>query len=432
MSDPNIEIKNNNRNWKRDVLPSIKQELKEFYKAGFKPTLRTMFYILTSRKIIDNTQGDYSYLSEFTAKCRKRYVILVRFCKGEGLNNLGNLGDETFEILDSHQLLVQYKKSRHKSLTTNTTIIYDSEGNVFAINNPLIIRYDKGGYFESKIKKYILKTDEILPIDCFSDETRGIIDKFIDEYKTPEEHIKEELDLLDVLPRDYKKLIPKWHNQKYHVELWTEKNAMMGTFYSMLKDLDVRIVYNRGFDSVGHAWETYQRFKKIWSKGKRIRILYCGDLDPSGDAMDETINDFMKICFNVEEYKKKGYYDFKRIGVLYEHIDKFELPKIKDPKIIAKLLGDENKKGDPRTGKFIKKYNELFQVEIDAMVAFARDAFKDMIIDNIKIYYDELIYHNLLSDKKHSDGQISLHVMKNVQMFLEQFNIKLMWKWLES
>ncbi len=397
--------KKKNRSWKTDVLPIIKKELIEFHKAGFKPTLRTIFYILISRKILENVQSDYTYLSGYTAKCRKRYVILKR----ANIENLRGkvMTDEHFKRLSEYNLLKVYKKSRYSS--------YD---------NPIIAYRDLGNYFEEKLKKYVIDMNEVLVVDCFSDETRGIIDDFIDEYKTPEEYIIEKLDFLDELPSGYKKLIPKWHNQEYHIELWTEKNAMVGTFGSILEGLDVRIVYNRGFDSMGHSWETYQRMKKAWKQAKKVRILYCGDLDPSGDAMDDIIKENMNVCFDVEEYKRRGLYDFTRIGVLYEHIDKFKLPKITDPKVIKKLLGDSEKKGDPRTKRFIEKYHELFQVEIDAMVAFARDELKDMIWNHIKIYYDQLIYRNLLSDKKHSEGQISIHVMKNVRKFLEEFNIK--------
>jgi hypothetical protein len=259
-----------------------------------------------------------------------------------------------------------------------------------------------------------------------------MLDRFIDEYKTPEQYIQKHLDSIYELPENYKDLIPKWHNQEYHVELWTEKNAMMGSFYSMLKDWDVRIVYNRGFDSITHARETYLRLKKVWDKNKKIRIFYCGDLDPSGDSMDGVINETMNIFFDVEKLKRDGEYDFKRIGVLYEHIDKFKLLKIKDPKVIYKLQGDENKKGDPNTEKFKAKYGELFQVEIDALAGEHPEELKQMLIDNIRIYYDELTHRKLLSDPEHSNGQISTYVIKNVQMFVEQFNIKSMWKWLES
>lgn len=69
----------------------------------------------------------------------------------------------------------------------------------------------------------------------------------------------------------------------------------------------------------------------------------------------------------------------------------------------------------------MEKYGELFQVEIDAMVAFARDELKDMILSEIKPYYDEKAYERLLSDGYHSEGQISIHVKKSVQRFLEEF-----------
>jgi hypothetical protein len=406
-----------NRNWVRDVLPYVEKDLDYFEDLGIKPTLRSIFYRLISRKILENTQSDYGYLSDFTAKCRKRSVIIRRFLKGGGHNGV-LLGDSTFRILDSHQLVVQYKKRIHERHYSY---------------NPFIIYHDEGDQFTEKVKKYVLKTDEVLPVDCFSDETRGDYIDFIDinEFKTPQEHIKKKLDFIDRLPITYNKWIPKWHNQPYHVELWTEKNAMVPTFRSILEGMDVRIVYNRGFDSVAHGWETYNRLKEAWSQGKKVKIFYCGDLDPSGDAMDEIMEESLNVFFDVKGYKEKGLYDFKRVGVLWEHIDKYELPKITDRKTLDKL------KEDPRAQKFVDKYHlkskeELFQVEIDAMAAFVPVEFKKMILDHVKIYYQELIYRRLLSDPRYSDEQISLHVMKFVQMFLDELNIKLMWKWLEE
>jgi predicted transglutaminase-like protease len=147
--------------------------------------------------------------------------------------------------------------------------------------------------------------------------------------------------------------------------------------------------------------------------------------------MDEIIEESLNVFFDVKGHKEKGLYDFKRIGVLWEHIDKYKLPKIIDRKTLDKL------KEDPRAQKFVDKYHlkskeELFQVEIDAMAAFVPVEFKKMILDHIKIYYQELIYRRLLSNPRYSEEQISLHVMKYVQTFLDELNIKLMWKWLEA
>ena len=353
--------------------------------------------IVFSKNIIQNTQSDYNYLSDYTAKCRKRDKISQRLLTGmnsakeKGDQYYNWIGSETFKILDSHGLLTVYVRHRHRHL--DAPIIY----------------YEKetkwGGY---ETKKYILNIDEVLPIDCFADETRGVIQDFIDDYKTPERYIKDKLDFLGNLAYNYKDLIPKWHNQEHYVELWTEKNAMVGTFRSILKDLDVRIVYNRGFDSMYHAWRTYQRISKAWDQGKKVRILYCGDLDPSGDMMDETIKDIMNVFFDVEKFELTGKYSFKRIGVLYEHIGMFNLPKNPDPKVLVKL------NGDPRRFRFMKKYNlyrnehhgndacseivrnknghydedRLFQIEIDALAAFNPEELKQMLLNEINEYYN--------------------------------------------
>jgi len=385
------------RNWEKDVLPHVKEELNIFYREGIVPTLRTIFYRLASRNIIRNTQYDYTYLSEYTARCRSRWITLKRLLPHVQKIKRDGLGEWLRDILYSQQLLKIYVKQRYE------------------INNNDIIFHDE----HNKNKKYILTTNEVLPIGCFSDETRGVSENFNDVYETPEEHIKANLDNLEGLPNGYKKLIPKWYNQPYYVEIWTEKNAMLGTLESIVKDLDVRIVYNRGFDSWSHTWQTYQRIKKMLNEGKKVKILYFGDLDPSGDIMDETINEKMNICFDVEEHISQGQYEFRRIGVLYEHVKKFNLLSNQDPEVLLKLKEDRRKK------RFMQKYglqseDELFQVEIDALAASAPLDFKNMVIDEISKYYNDEIYENLLSDPRHSNEQISLHVRKNVQNFLDK------------
>lgn len=302
--------------------------------------------------------------------------------------------EEIKEILQSHKLLIQYNRQRHNF--THNIILYGQYG-----------------------KKYVLKIDEVLPITCFADETRGVFEKFTDIYKSPEQLIGKTFDFLKDLPDKYKNMIPKWHEQPYYVEVWTEKSAMMGTFESILRGHDVRIVFNRGFDSVSNTWQTYQRMRKAWSEGKKVRILYFGDLDPSGDAMDEIINESMNVCFDVESFKVRGLYDFKRVGVLYEHIDKFKLPKNLDDEVLAKL------KKDKRKTQFKEKYSlksddDLFQIEIDALAASNAADFKKMVLDEIKPFYDEEIYERLLSDINHSNEHISRLVMKNVQKFIDR------------
>ena len=179
-------------NWKKEVMPAIKERLNSFNQQGIIPTLRTMFYALLSLNVISNTQTQYQYLSKFTSNARM---------KGE------------------------------------------------------------------------------LPIDCFANQTKSIIEDFHDEYIEPEEYIEGTLANIKNFPTIYPTLIPKWHNQPHYVEIWIEKDALSGTFQSILKDRQVRIVPNKGFSSVSFIHHNIQRLKSYAKEGKKIHVRYFGDLE---------------------------------------------------------------------------------------------------------------------------------------------------------
>ncbi|HXV89296.1 MAG TPA: hypothetical protein VD710_09445 [Nitrososphaeraceae archaeon] len=400
--DPQRKI----RNWELEILPFIKQQLIEFQEQGIKPTLRTIFYRLASKNIINFTQGDYTYLSDFTSKCRKRHLILQR-TPLEKLTQGDYLSGNLLKILKQYGLVINYKKSRVQQ-------------------DDIVVRGVVDDYTWTT-QKYIIKTNNWLPIDCFADETRGVIQDFIDDFETPNHYIKDKLDFLFNLAENYKYFIPKWHDQPYYVEVWTEKNAMVGTLRSILKGLDVRIVYNRGFDSISNTRKTFLRLKKAWQQEKKVRIFYLGDLDPSGDAMDETMRENLNVFFNVDTHESTGDYSFKRIAILYEHIERFKLKENPDEKVLKKLADD------PRKESFKAKYgiapgketdNKLFQIEIDALAAADPVEFKKMVTDEIESCFDPDIYEGVLSNPEYSESQISGQVMKNVQKYIGQENIK--------
>lgn len=59
----------NRTNWK-EVIKAVKEELQSFTAAGYKPTLRAMFYRLYSRGLISNTSTTYDTLGKETVKAR--------------------------------------------------------------------------------------------------------------------------------------------------------------------------------------------------------------------------------------------------------------------------------------------------------------------------------------------------------------------------
>jgi hypothetical protein len=148
-----------------------------------------------------------------------------------------------------------------------------------------------------------------LPIDCFADQSRRIID-VNDEYVEPKEYIELYIAHLEHFPKIYPLQIPKWYNQPNYVEVWIEKDALSGTFLSILKDSGLRIAPNKGFTSLTFIYENIKRLKSYAKDGKELHIRYFGDLDPSGENIEEVINEKIK-AFQINV-------DFKRIAVTEE------------------------------------------------------------------------------------------------------------------
>jgi hypothetical protein len=236
-----------------------------------------------------------------------------------------------------------------------------------------------------------------LPMDCFADNTRQVVGSFNEDYWTPQELIDFRLEKLKDTKNDYTNFIYKWHNQPHYVEIWTEKDAMVGTFQSILQGYEVRIVPNKGFNSMSFLYDTVTRLKRFQSQGKSIHILYYGDFDPSGDSMDiDLINRMRRMGLDIDN--KYNGVTFERIAVTLQQIKQYDLPYDPDKATAKKMEGDR------RTEGFLEKYGKLYAVEIDALPALIPDIFRqELVIDKVKQYYDNDIYQELLDKYSQSD-----------------------------
>jgi hypothetical protein len=259
----------------------------------------------------------------------------------------------------------------------------------YALVSLLIIPNTQSKYqYLSKITSDARMKGE-LPIDCFADQSRSIIEDFNDEYLEPKEYIKMYLDHLKNISNNYPLHIPKWHNQPHYVEVWIEKDALSSTFQSILKDSQVRIVPNKGFSSISFIHHNIERLKSYAKEGKTIHVRYFGDLDPSGENIEEVIHEKIK-AFKINV-------DFKRVAVTEEQMRMFNLPENPDPETIKKL------KKDPRKDAFIKKHDRLFQIELDALQAYAPEEFKQLILDSVNDFFYPQIYDDVLNKYSPAD-----------------------------
>ena len=218
-------------------------------------------------------------------------------------------------------------------------------------------------------------------------------------YREPNEYIDRKLSIIKNIPKDYLNFIPRWHNQPEYVEIWVEKDAMSDILQSILEGMDVRIIPHKGFTSLTLLYECVERMKQQKMSGKNVHILYFGDFNPSGDYMVNDLSKRMKrLGLKLDEI------DFNKIAVTPEQIKKYVLPFNPDKTTAEKM------KRDPRTIRFVKKYGDLYAVELDALPALIPVEFKKLVIQSVEQFFDKDIYAEIIS--KYSADEIH-ELLKN-------------------
>ena len=243
----------------------------------------------------------------------------------------------------------------------------------------------------------------LIPMDAFVDNTRKIVDINNDEYWTPQDVLTYHLNRVKLLPKEYftPANIPRWYKQTHYVEVWLEKDAVKGTFQSILKDREVRIVPNRGWSSLSFKNENIQRLLTKQEEGKIVHVLYFGDFDPSGSAMDRSLARDLNDALGTE-------HTFERIALTRPQIKDFGLEHLKnpDPEVLNKL------NRDPNGQRFMEENGDLYQIEIDAL---QRDPekFKNLVLSVVDRYFDQRVYDAVM--KEYTPQDIEKLVQEQVQ-----------------
>ena len=120
------------------------------------------------------------------------------------------------------------------------------------------------------------------------------------EFFTPEQLIEDHFDKIENISDEYVYIIPRWYKQPHYVEVWIEKKAMINNFVPILRDRDVTIVPTSGFDSTPALYASFNRMINQYHEAdKDVHILYYGDSDPSGEGMDEDLNNRLQKLIHI-------------------------------------------------------------------------------------------------------------------------------------
>jgi hypothetical protein len=82
-----------------------------------------------------------------------------------------------------------------------------------------------------------------------------------------------------------------WDGQEKYVEVWIEKDALIGVIETVCEEWDVPYFSCRGYTSQSEMWGASQRLLKHAEEGRTCHIIHLGDHDPSGKDMSRDIED---------------------------------------------------------------------------------------------------------------------------------------------
>lgn len=87
----------------------------------------------------------------------------------------------------------------------------------------------------------------------------------------------------------------RWAMQPERVEVWIEKDALVGVIQNPCSTWDVPYFACRGYSSVSELRRAGQRLARYERQGKHTTVIHLGDHDPSGIDMTRDIEDRLRI-----------------------------------------------------------------------------------------------------------------------------------------
>jgi hypothetical protein len=157
--------------------------------------------------------------------------------------------------------------------------------------------------------------------------------------------------------------IDKWQDQENYVEVWIEKDALIGVIEGVCEENDVPYLACRGYASASEVWNAGRnRLKKAITNGKQVTVFYLGDHDPSGIDMTRDVQERLR------RYSESEDIEVKRLALNMDQVEEYSPPP------------NPTKMTDSRATWYVETYGEECW-ELDALDPVAiRDLIESAII----------------------------------------------------
>ena len=163
--------------------------------------------------------------------------------------------------------------------------------------------------------------------DAIEDRTRNLVSR--SRWNEPQE-------IIETCASQYH--IDLWQDQAKRVEVWIEKDALVGVIEKTCWHWDCPYMSCRGYTSLSEMHKAATRMIESSERGYEYVILYAGDHDPSGSDMSRDIQQRLD-AFGAE-------FIFQRVALNLEQVHAHHLPP------------NRIKESDSRSQKYQRRFGE--------------------------------------------------------------------------
>ncbi len=179
-----------------------------------------------------------------------------------------------------------------------------------------------------------------------------------------------------------------WEGQLFYIEVWIEKDALVGVIERPCDELDVPYFSCRGYTSQSEMHSAAMRFARKEDHGIETAIIHLGDHDPSGIDMTDDIQRRLEL-FGAETH-------VDRVALTMDQID-----ELNPPPNFAKL-------SDARAQRYVELYGNQ-SWELDALEpAYLSDLVKQSVLG----YRDERVFELVMGNERGYDEMLRALVDK--------------------
>lgn len=241
-----------------------------------------------------------------------------------------------------------------------------------------------------------------LPVDFIAEEDA----RAFQGIETPSDRTLESIVkwMLDDVLQGNKYYTPDWwEGEEYYIQVVVEKIDLKSLFEPVCRQYHIPIANAKGWQSVLQRAEYAKRFKDAEAQGLKCVLLYCGDHDPDGERISDTLRKNLEDVKDVVWSNGEQGYDpadliIERFGLNYNFIQSNRLTWIDNL-----ITGSGKNLNDPKHPNFhlpyLKEYKKKYGIrkcEANAIVVIpteARELMRETIVKYLGV--DALSRFNL-------------------------------------